>query len=175
MSTKGILHKDLELLIDDERELPLALKKDHNFVQTTINLIDYKTSNSNISLKQHCSCCGECLKNNSSFLAPAPSPRVPYNKLSENEYEFRVLDVDRTLSVVRGGNIFFGTPLRKLPSGMGDSNDESILHQLKKECQRMMDEQEALQSMSSDLEKKEEEIKELEDELEAYKERHMDV
>ncbi|CAF2181593.1 unnamed protein product [Brassica napus] len=225
----GILHKDLELLID-EQVLALALKKEDDLVQTTTNLVDYKTNN-NISLKQHCSCCGDLLKNNSSFLAPAPSPRVPYNKLSENESEFRVLDVDRTLSGVRGGNKFFGTPLRKLPldkteniSDMADSNGESILNQLKKEdclekkslmdlymeldeersasavaannamamitklqaekatvqmealqCQRMMDEQaeydqEALQSLSSELAKREEDMKELEDELEAYRE-----
>ena len=131
----GILHKDLELLID-EQVLALALKKDDDLVQTTTNLVDYKTNN-NISLKQHCSCCGDLLKNNSSFLAPALSPRVPYNKLSENESEFRVLDVGRTLSGVRGGNKFFGTPLRKLPldktentSDMADSNGESILNQL---------------------------------------------
>ncbi|CAN6936817.1 unnamed protein product [Brassica oleracea] len=227
----GILHKDLELLINDQRELALALKKDDNLVQTSTNLVDYKTNN--ISLKQHCSCCGDLLKNNSSFLAPAPSPRVPYNKLSENESEFRVLDVDITPSVVRGGSKFFGTPLRKLPldktentSDLADSDGESILNQLKKEarldkkslmdlymeldeersasavaannamamitklqaekaavqmealqCQRMMDEQaeydqEALQSLSSELAKREEDMKELEDELEAYRERY---
>ncbi|KAF8103279.1 hypothetical protein N665_0188s0221 [Sinapis alba] len=244
----GILHKDLQLLIDDERKLPLSLNKHDNFVQTTTNLMDYKTSNNNISLKQHCSCCGELMNNNSSFLAPAPSPRVPYSKLSENESEFRVLDVDRTTSFVRGGNKFFGTPLsestqisprwsvqslRNFPldktenaSDIADSNGESILNQLKNEarldkkslidlymeldeersastiaannamamitklqtekaviqmealqCQRMMDEQaeydqEALQSMCSELAKREEEMKELEDELEAYRERY---
>lgn len=254
----GILHKDLELLIDDEREFPLAFKKDDNFVQTTTNLVDYKTNNNikNDSLKQHCSCCGELLKmkseklpkNKNSILAPAPSPRVSYNKLSENESEFRDLDVDRTPSFVRGGNKFFGIPLsdsaqnsprwsvrslRKSPldktenaSDTADPNDESILHQLKKEVrldkkslidlymeldeersasavaannamamitrlqaekaavqmealqyQRMMDEQaeydqEALQSMSSELAKREVEIKELEAEFEAYREKY---
>ncbi|XP_018443439.2 probable myosin-binding protein 6 [Raphanus sativus] len=247
----GILHKDLELLIDDERDLPLGLKKDDNLVQTTTNLIDNKTNN---SLKQHCSCCGELLKtkseklpkNNSSVLAPAPSPRVSYNKLSENESEFKDFDVEeRTPSFVRGGNKFFGIPLsdsaqnsprwsvrslrkpsfNKIESAT-DVNGESILNQLKKEVrldkkslidlymeldeernasavaannamamitklqaekaavqmealqyQRMMDEQaeydqEALQSMSSDLAKKEEEFKELEAEFEAYRERY---
>ncbi|ESQ27671.1 hypothetical protein EUTSA_v10019533mg [Eutrema salsugineum] len=265
----GILHKDLELLIDDERELPLAFKKDDNFVQTTTNLVDYKTNNNNNtkkdSLKQHCSCCGELLKmkseklpkTNNSFLAPAPSPRVPYNKLSESESEFRDLDVDKTPSFARGGNKFFGIPLsdtaqnsprwsvRSLKkssldktenassldktenaSDMADPNGESILHQLKKEVrldkkslidlymeldeersasavaannamamitrlqaekaavqmealqyQRMMDEQaeydqEALQSMSSELAKREEEMKELEAEIEAYREKY---
>lgn len=254
----GILHKDLELLIDDERELPLAFKKDDNFVQTTKNLVDYKTNNNikNDSLKQHCSCCGELLKmkseklpkNNNSFLAPAPSPRVSYNKQSENESEFKDMDVDRTPSFVRGGNKFFGIPLSdsaqnsprwsvrslKKPlldktenaSDTADSNGESILHQLKKEVrldkkslidlymeldeersasavaaneamamitrlqaekaavqmealqyQRMMDEQaeydqEALQSMSSELAKREEEMKELEAEFEAYREKY---
>ncbi|CAH2067305.1 unnamed protein product [Thlaspi arvense] len=121
----GILHKDLELLIDDERDLPLALKKDENFVQIPANLVDYKTNNNNNnikndSLKQHCSCCGELLKmksekqpknNTNSFLAPAPSPRVSNNKPSETESEFKDFDVDRTPSFVRGGNKFFGIPL----------------------------------------------------------------
>ncbi|KAH0920137.1 hypothetical protein BRARA_G03303 [Brassica rapa] len=248
----GILHKDLEVLIEDERDLPLGLKKQDDLVQTTTtHLIDYKTD----SLKQHCSCCGELLKTksekflkkNNSFLAPAPSPRVSYNKLSEiNESEFKDFDVEeRTPSFVRGGNKFFGVPLsdsaqnsprwsvrslRKPPSldkiEIPDSNGESILNQLKKEVrldkkslidlymeldeersasavaannamamitklqaeksaiqmealqyQRMMDEQaeydqEALQSMSSDLAKKEEEFKELEAEFEAYRERY---
>ncbi|KAG2313314.1 hypothetical protein Bca52824_024871 [Brassica carinata] len=230
----GILHKDLELLIDDERDLPFALKKEDNFVQTTTNLVDGKTSNNNIekdSLKQHCSCCGELLKtrseqlskSNTSFLAPAPSPRVS---------ELKDADVDRTPSFVRGGNKFFGIPLsdsvqnrprwsvRSLrkssldKTDMADSNGETILNQLKKEdrlerkrsasavaannamtmitrlqagklaiqmevlqYQRMMDEQaeydqEALQSMSSELAKREEEMKELEAELEAYRERY---
>ncbi|XP_010416341.1 PREDICTED: probable myosin-binding protein 6 [Camelina sativa] len=254
----GILHKDLELLIDDERELPLAFKKDDNFVQTTKNLVDYKINNNNLksdSLKEHCSCCGELLKmkseklpKNNSFLAPAPSPRVSYNKQSENESEFKYLDMDRTPSFVRGGNKFFGVPLSdsaqnsprwsvrslKKPlldkpenaSDRADQNGESILHQLKKEVrldkkslidlymeldeersasavaaneamamitrlqaekaavqmealqyQRMMDEQaeydqEALQSMSSELAKREEEMKELEAEFEAYREKY---
>ncbi|CAN8239886.1 unnamed protein product [Cochlearia groenlandica] len=251
----GILHKDLELLIGDERELPLALKKDDN-------LVDYKTSNNNNIkddiLKEHCSCCGELLKikseklpkNNNSFLAPAPSPRVSHNKMSENESEFKDLDVDKTPSFVRGGNKFFGIPLpdsaqnsprwsvrtlkksnldktENAASDTADTNGgESILNQLKKEVrldkkslidlymeldeernasavaannamamitrlqaekaavqmealqyQRMMDEQaeydqEALQSMSSELAKKEEEMKDLEAEFEAYRERY---
>ncbi|XP_010471574.1 PREDICTED: probable myosin-binding protein 6 [Camelina sativa] len=256
----GILHKDLELLIDDERELPLAFKKDDNFVQTTKNLVDYKINNNNNnlksdSLKEHCSCCGELLKmksekfpKNNSFLAPAPSPRVSYNKQSENESEFKDLDMDRTPSFVRGGNKFFGVPLSdsaqnsprwsvrslKKPlldkpenaSDTADQNGESILHQLKKEVrldkkslidlymeldeersasavaaneamamitrlqaekaavqmealqyQRMMDEQaeydqEALQSMSSELAKREDEMKDLEAEFEAYREKY---
>ncbi|EFH65252.1 hypothetical protein ARALYDRAFT_316417 [Arabidopsis lyrata subsp. lyrata] len=159
----GILHKDLELLIDDERELPLAFKKDDNFIQTTKNLVDHKNNIKNDSLKQHCSCCGELLKikseklpnNNNSFLAPAPSPRVSNNKLSERESEFKDLDVDRTPSFVRGGNKFFGIPLsdsvqnsprwsvRSLKKSLldktenasdtADPNGESILNQLKKE------------------------------------------
>ncbi|XP_010428475.1 PREDICTED: probable myosin-binding protein 6 [Camelina sativa] len=255
----GILHKDLELLIDDERELPLAFKKDDNFVQTTKNLVDYKINNNNLksdSLKEHCSCCGELLKlkseklpKNNSFLAPAPSPRVSYSKQSENEPEFKDIDMDRTPSFVRGGNKFFGVPLSdsaqnsprwsvrslKKPlldkpenasSDAADQNGESILHQLKKEVrldkkslidlymeldeersasavaaneamamitrlqaekaavqmealqyQRMMDEQaeydqEALQSMSSELAKREDEMKELEAEFEAYREKY---
>ncbi|KFK41919.1 hypothetical protein AALP_AA2G189100 [Arabis alpina] len=255
----GILHKDLELLIDDERELPLAFKKDDNFVQTTTttNLVDHKSNNiKNESLKEHCSCCGELLKikseklpkNNNAFIAPAPSPRVSYNKLSENESEFKDLDVDKTPSFVRGGNKFFGIPLsdsaqnsprwsvrplRKSllektenASEMANQNGDSILNQLKKEVrldkkslidlymeldeersasaiaannamamitrlqaekaavqmealqyQRMMDEQaeydqEALQSMSTELAKREEEVKELEAEFEAYREKY---
>ena len=110
----GISHKDLELLIDDERDLPLALKKEENFVQTTNHLVACKTSNNNTendSLKQHCSSCRKLLKtksekfskNNTSFFAPAPasSPRVSHNKVSEKESEFKDLDVDRTPSFVR--------------------------------------------------------------------------
>nr|VDC88785.1 unnamed protein product [Brassica rapa] len=42
-------------------------------------------------------------KNNTSFFAPAPasSPRVSHNKVSEKESEFKDLDVDRTPSFVR--------------------------------------------------------------------------
>uniref|UniRef100_M4CVC1 Uncharacterized protein n=1 Tax=Brassica campestris TaxID=3711 RepID=M4CVC1_BRACM len=110
----GISHKDLELLIDDERDLPLALKKEENFVQTTNHLVACKTSNNNTendSLKQHCSSCRKLLKtksekfskNNTSFFAPAPasSPRVSHNKVSEKESEFKDLDVDRTPSFLK--------------------------------------------------------------------------
>lgn len=137
----GILHKDLELLIDDERELQLAFpvtgsKKDENFYQ-----IDHRTNNGNnrFQQQQSCSCCGELLKvksekpknNNQSFFgAPSPSPRVSFNQrtldLSHiNKYtEFpededsvntkgALVDPidDRTPSFVKGGNKFFGIPL----------------------------------------------------------------
>lgn len=87
----GILHKDLELLIDGERELQLAFpvtgsKKEDNFYQ-----IDHRSYNSNYRFQQQqrCSCCGELLKvksekpknNNQSFFAgPSPSPRVSFNQ-----------------------------------------------------------------------------------------------
>ncbi|KFK44044.1 hypothetical protein AALP_AA1G208200 [Arabis alpina] len=90
----GILHKDLELLIDDERELQLAFpvtagsKKDENYYQ-----IDHRSTNNSsdkFQQQQHCSCCGELLKiksekpkiNNSQsfFGAPSPSPRVSFNQ-----------------------------------------------------------------------------------------------
>ncbi|XP_010459554.1 PREDICTED: probable myosin-binding protein 5 [Camelina sativa] len=136
----GILHKDLELLIDDERELQLAFpvtgsKREDNFYQ-----IDYRTNNGNdrFQQQQRCSCCGELLKvksdkpktsNQSFFGAPSPSPRVSFNQrtldvsnikyteLTEDEYALNTKGAlvdsvdDRTPSFVKGGNKFFGIPL----------------------------------------------------------------
>ncbi|XP_010533436.1 PREDICTED: probable myosin-binding protein 5 [Tarenaya hassleriana] len=87
----GILHKDLELLIDDEREFQLTFpvsgpKKEDSIVQQNV---DYRTkydSSGNVFQPQlRCSCCGELLKASSakpksSFLAPTPSPRVSFNQ-----------------------------------------------------------------------------------------------
>lgn len=130
----GILHKDLELLIDDERELQLAFpvtgsKKDENFYQ-----IDNRTNNSSdrFQQQQRCSCCGELLKvksekpknnnNQSFFAAPSPSPRVSFNQrtldLSHIKYSELPEDEDsvntkgalvdpiddRTPSFVKGSN-----------------------------------------------------------------------
>ncbi|CDY46027.1 BnaA02g16990D [Brassica napus] len=77
-------------------------------------------------------------KNNTSFFAPAPasSPRVSHNKVSEKESEFKDLDVDRTSSFVRWSPRWSVRALRKSPldkTDMADSNGESILHQLKNE------------------------------------------
>ncbi|KAL1207847.1 putative myosin-binding protein 5 [Cardamine amara subsp. amara] len=137
----GILHKDLELLIEDERELQLAFpvtgsKKEDNFYQ-----IDHRSNNGNDRFQQQkrCSCCGELLKvkyekpknNNQSFFAgPSPSPRVSFNQrtldLSHIKYAELPEDEDssvkgalvdptddRTPSFVKGGsnNRFFGIPL----------------------------------------------------------------
>ncbi|KAJ4916154.1 putative myosin-binding protein 5 [Raphanus sativus] len=127
----GILHKDLELLID-EHELQLAFpvagsKKDENFHRT----------NNKFQQQKHCSCCGEFLKiktddkpknNNQSFFAgPSPSPRVSFNQrtldlsnikyseLPEEEDSVNTKGAlgdtvdDRTPSFVKGGNNrFFG-------------------------------------------------------------------
>ncbi|CAH2036902.1 unnamed protein product [Thlaspi arvense] len=134
----GILHKDLELLIDDERELQLAfpVKKDESFQQT-----DHRANSSSdrFQQQQRCSCCGELLKiksekpksnNQSFFAAPSPSPRVSFNqrtmdlshiKYSEFPEEEDSVNTkgalgdsvdDRTPSFVKGGNNrFFGIPL----------------------------------------------------------------
>ncbi|EOA38970.1 hypothetical protein CARUB_v10011395mg [Capsella rubella] len=136
----GILHKDLELLIDDEREFQLAFpvtgsKKDDNLCQ-----IDHRANNGNnrFQQQQHCSCCGELLKvksekpkntNQSFFGAPSPSPRVSFNQrtvdMSHMKYAESPEDEDalntkselvdsfdeRTPSFVKGGNKFFGIPL----------------------------------------------------------------
>ncbi|CAE5957906.1 unnamed protein product [Arabidopsis arenosa] len=103
----GILHKDLELLIDDERELQLAFpaagsKKDENFYQNN---------------------------NQSFFAAPSPSPRVSFNQRTLDLSNIKYTDSpedddavntkgasvdpvdDRTPSFVKGGNKFFGIPL----------------------------------------------------------------
>ncbi|CAL9215507.1 unnamed protein product [Arabidopsis halleri] len=136
----GILHKDLELLIDDERELQLAFpaagsKKDENFYQ-----VDQRTNNSNdrFHKQQRCSCCGQLLKlksekpknnNQSFFAAPSPSPRVSFNQRTLDLSNIKYTDSpedddalntkgasldpvdDRTPSFVKGGNKFFGIPL----------------------------------------------------------------
>ncbi|CAF1926759.1 hypothetical protein HID58_065277 [Brassica napus] len=131
----GILHKDLELLID-ERELQLAFpvagsKKDENFHRT----------NNRLQKQQNCSCCGEFLKiktekpknnNNQSFFAgPSPSPRVSFNQRTLDLSQIKYSELpegedsvnnkgalgdtvdDRTPSFVKGGNNnrFFGIPL----------------------------------------------------------------
>ncbi|KAF8104235.1 hypothetical protein N665_0176s0046 [Sinapis alba] len=129
----GILHKDLELLID-ERELQLAFpvagsKKDENFHR----------NNNRFQQQKHCSCCGEFLKiktekpknrNQSFFVGPSPSPRVSFNQrtldlsnikyseLPEEEDSVNTKGAlgdtvdDRTPSFVKGGNNrFFGLPI----------------------------------------------------------------
>ncbi|CAH8381306.1 unnamed protein product [Eruca vesicaria subsp. sativa] len=122
----GILHKDLELLID-EREVQLAFpvagsKKDESFQRT----------NNRFQQQQHCSCCGEFLKiktekpknnsNQSFFAGPSPSPRVSFNQRSLDISNIKYLELpeeedsgntkgalgdtvdDRTPSFVKGGN-----------------------------------------------------------------------
>ncbi|XP_022737437.1 probable myosin-binding protein 5 [Durio zibethinus] len=97
-SLLGILHKDIELFVDEDHEVHLSLpagKKDEEVV--------IEKSNDHL-----CSCCGRSLKVKSSyskgknsslsFLAPAPSPRAPssrnldlshikYTELKHNSYE----------------------------------------------------------------------------------------
>lgn len=77
-SLLGILHKDIELFVDDDQDVHLSLpasKKDEEEVLEKSN-------------DKRCSCCGEPLKVKSSYskgknpsmissLAPAPSPRSP--------------------------------------------------------------------------------------------------
>uniref|UniRef100_A0A1J3EFL2 GTD-binding domain-containing protein n=2 Tax=Noccaea caerulescens TaxID=107243 RepID=A0A1J3EFL2_NOCCA len=134
----GILHKDLELLIDDERELQLAFpvtgsKKDESFYHRT------NSSNERFQEQQRCSCCGELLKlktekpknNNQSFFAgSSPSPRVSFNQRTMDLSQLRYSEIpededsvntkaalgevtdDRTPSFVKGGNNrFFGISL----------------------------------------------------------------
>ncbi|KAL0731790.1 hypothetical protein Bca4012_027884 [Brassica carinata] len=154
------------------------------------------------------------VEDKTSFLAPAPSPRVS---------ELKDADVDRTPSFVRGGNKFFGIPLsdsvqnrprwsvRSLrkssldKTDMADSNGETILNQLKKEVRldkkslldlyMELDEERSASAVAAnnamtmitrlqaekssiqmealhELAKREEEMKELEAELEAYRERY---
>ncbi|KAK6261551.1 hypothetical protein QUC31_007367 [Theobroma cacao] len=75
-SLLGILHKDIELFVDEDHEVHLSLPAG-------------KKENEGAIEKSHdhlCSCCGEPLKVKSSYikgkhssLAPAPSPRAPAN------------------------------------------------------------------------------------------------
>ncbi|CAA7013648.1 unnamed protein product [Microthlaspi erraticum] len=134
----GILHKDLELLIDDERELQLAFpvtgsKKEEGFYQ---NDQRSNISNERFQEQQRCSCCGELLKlktekpKNNFFAGPSPSPRVSFNQRTMDLSQFRYSEIpededsintkaalgemadDRTPSFVKGGNNrFFGIPL----------------------------------------------------------------
>ncbi|XP_022735842.1 probable myosin-binding protein 5 [Durio zibethinus] len=99
-SLLGILHKDVELFVDEDHEVHLSLpvgKKDEEVLEK--------------SNDHRCSCCGEPLKVKSSYskgknsslssLAPAPSPRAPanrnlylshikYTELKLNSYEAEV-------------------------------------------------------------------------------------
>ncbi|GAV74391.1 Zein-binding domain-containing protein [Cephalotus follicularis] len=93
-SLVGILHKDLELLVDDDQELHLALpsgkKEDEKQVENSSSHL--------------CSCCGKPLKvksSNSKVLkssglssAPAPSPRAPF--VTARNQETRNLDLPHT-------------------------------------------------------------------------------
>lgn len=83
-SLVGILHKDLELLVDDDYEVQLSLpsRKD-----------DWMYTES--SSANRCACCGAPLKaksttktryhHQSSVVAPSPSPRVSYLNLRNDE------------------------------------------------------------------------------------------
>lgn len=87
-SLVGILHKDLELLVDDDQEIHLtlpAVRKDKDKDKTM--QVEKSTSN-------RCSCCGEPLKVKSSYSkgkiaglshAPAPSPRAPFVTVRNEE------------------------------------------------------------------------------------------
>ncbi|OMO49910.1 hypothetical protein CCACVL1_30759 [Corchorus capsularis] len=78
-SLLGILHKDIELFVDEDHELHLSLPAGKN---EGVHVLEK-------SNHHRCSCCGEPLKvkvkssytkgNNTSALAPAPTPRTPAN------------------------------------------------------------------------------------------------
>ncbi|XVE57049.1 hypothetical protein DITRI_Ditri04bG0060500 [Diplodiscus trichospermus] len=95
-SLLGILHKDIELFVDEDHEVHLSLpasKKDEEIIEK--------------SNDRRCSCCGEPLKVKSSYskgknsslpsLAPAPSPRFQANRnldLSHIKYTVPKLNSD---------------------------------------------------------------------------------
>ena len=97
-SLLGILHKDIELFVDEDHEVHLSLpagKKDEEVLEK--------------SNDHRCSCCGEPLKVKSSYakgknsslssLAPAPSPRAPANRnldLSHIKYSELKLNSDES-------------------------------------------------------------------------------
>ncbi|XVF09188.1 hypothetical protein REPUB_Repub07fG0070300 [Reevesia pubescens] len=106
-SLLGILHKDIELFVDEDHEVHLSLpagKKDEEVVLEKSN--DHR-----------CSCCGEPLKLKSSYskvknsslssLAPAPSPRTPANRnldLSHIKYTDTELKLNSDESEVQEDN-----------------------------------------------------------------------
>ncbi|KAH0865999.1 hypothetical protein HID58_083210 [Brassica napus] len=208
----GILHKDLELLIDDEHQKAFPV---------TGSKLDLRANNRLQEQQQRCSCCGELLKiktekqpnsngNRSFFAAPSPSPRVSFNQrtmdfsnLPEEEEAANNKDtLDRTPSFVRGGNNrFFSDSAQNSPrwsvrsmkktlidqNAVAANNAMAMITRLQAEkaavqmealqYQRMMDEQaeydqEAVQSLSGLLVKREEDMKELEAEVEAYRLRY---
>ncbi|CAH8390956.1 unnamed protein product [Eruca vesicaria subsp. sativa] len=141
----GILHKDLELLIDDEHQKA--------FPVTGPKLDQYKGNNRFQEQQQRCSCCGELLKiktekpnsnnnnnnnNRSFFAAPSPSPRVSFNQrtmdfanLPEEEDVVNTNNtLDRTPSFVRGGsNRFFSDSAQNSPRWSVRSMKKSVLDQ----------------------------------------------
>ncbi|KAJ0237544.1 GTD-binding domain-containing protein [Hirschfeldia incana] len=140
----GILHKDLELLIDDEHQKA--------FPVTGAKVDQYKTNN-RFQEQQCCSCCGEMLKiktekpnsnnNRSFFAAPSPSPRVSFNQrtmdfskysdLPEEEEAVNTKDtltLDRTPSFVRGGhNRFFSDSAQNSPRWSVRSMKKTLIDQ----------------------------------------------
>ncbi|XWS37411.1 hypothetical protein CRYUN_Cryun19dG0040600 [Craigia yunnanensis] len=97
-SLLGILHKDIELFVDEDHEVHLSLpagKKDEEVLEK--------------SNDHRCTCCGVPLKVKSSYakgkhsflssLAPAPSPRAPANRnlgLSQRKYTELKLNSDES-------------------------------------------------------------------------------
>ncbi|KAJ4889484.1 putative myosin-binding protein 5 [Raphanus sativus] len=140
----GILHKDLELLIDDEHQKA--------FPVTGSKVDQYRTNNRfQEEQQQRCSCCGELLKiktekpnssnNRSFFAAPSPSPRVSFNQrtmdfskysdLPEEEEAVNTKDIlDRTPSFVRGGNSrFFSDSAQNSPRWSVRSMKKTMIDQ----------------------------------------------
>ncbi|KAG2321256.1 hypothetical protein Bca4012_055808 [Brassica carinata] len=138
----GILHKDLELLIDDEHQKAFPV---------TGSKPDQHRANNRFQEQQRCSCCGELLKiktekpnstnNRSFFAAPSPSPRVSFNQrtmdfskfsdLPEEEDAVHTKDtLDRTPSFVRGGhNRFFSDSAQNSPRWSVRSMKKTLIDQ----------------------------------------------
>ncbi|CAN6906984.1 unnamed protein product [Brassica oleracea] len=137
----GILHKDLELLIDDEHQKAFPV---------TGSKLDLRANNRlQEQQQQRCSCCGELLKiktekqpnsngNRSFFAAPSPSPRVSFNQrtmdfsnLPEEEEAANNKDtLDRTPSFVRGGNNrFFSDSAQNSPRWSVRSMKKTLIDQ----------------------------------------------
>ncbi|XWS60653.1 hypothetical protein CRYUN_Cryun07bG0054200 [Craigia yunnanensis] len=103
-SLLGILHKDIELFVDEDHEVHLSLpagKKDEEVLEK--------------SNDHRCSCCGEPLKVKSSYskgknsslssLAPAPSPRSPANRnLDFSHIKYKELKLNSDESEVHEDN-----------------------------------------------------------------------
>ncbi|KAF3497853.1 hypothetical protein DY000_02057403 [Brassica cretica] len=125
----GILHKDLELLIDDEHQKAFPV---------TGSKLDLRANNRLQEQQQRCSCCGELLKIKTEKQPNSNGNRVSFNQrtmdfsnLPEEEEAANNKDtLDRTPSFVRGGhNRFFSDSAQNSPRWSVRSMKKTLIDQ----------------------------------------------